>query len=409
MAQLGVPARRDRQRLWHHPDFLKLWAGETAALFGIQVTALAMPLQMGTLSALTTAPSLLLGLFAGAWADRLRRRPILIATNLLRAALLATVPLAAFFGRLQMAQLYVIAFLVGAAGVFFVSAYQPYLATLVPRDDRIEGNSKLRLSEALAQIAGPGLGGALVQLFSAPLTLVLSALAPLCSALAVAGIRAPEPRPTAHDARRPIWREIGEGVRAVFGVPFLRLLVLCDTVSAFGSGMMAATYVLYATRQLGLGAGTLGGIVAVSGPAAILGTVLAGRLVRACGLGPTLIGALFLTGGAALLTPLADTAGALGVPLLVAWRALDAVGSAIYGINFYTVLQTLPPTHVQGRVNTTARVFIWGATAFGALAGGVVGQGLGLRATLLLAALAMLLAPLGLLVSPVRGIRALAS
>lgn len=418
MAQIDLPMRRVGQRLWHHPDFLKLWGGETIALFGIQVAALAVPLtaaislgasplQMGVLSALSTAPSLLFGLFAGAWADRLRRRPILIATNLLRAALLATIPLLAFFGLLSMAQLYALAIVVGSAGVFFVAAYQPYLATLVAREDRIEGNSKLRLSEALAQIAGPGLGGALVQLIGAPLTLIISAIAPLCSASAIASIRTPEPTPASDAARRAIWQEIGEGLRAVFAVPLLRLLVLGDAVSAFGGGMIASTAILYITRQLGIGPGIFGAIVAVSGPAAILGTVLAGRLVRACGLGPALIGALFLTGGAALLLPLAGTTAALSVPILVGWRALDAVGSAIYGINFYTTLQTVPPPQVQGRVNATARVFIWGATALGGLAGGITGQGFGLRGALTIAAVGMLLAPLALLLSRVRRVRAI--
>lgn len=419
MAQLDLPARRAGQRLWRHPDFLKLWGGETVALIGIQVAALAVPLtaavslgasplQMGVLSALSAAPALLFGLFAGAWADRLRRRPILIATNLLRAALLATIPLLAFFGLLSMAQLYVLAIIVGSASVFFIAAYQPYLATLVAREDRIEGNSKLRLSEALAQIAGPGLGGALVQLIGAPLTLILSAITPLCSAGAIAGIRTPEPLPVGDAVRRPIGQEIGEGLRAIFAVPLLRLLVLGDAVSAFGSGMIAGTAILYITRQLGIGPGIFGGIVAVSGPAAILGTLLAGRLVRACGLGPTLIGALFLTGGAALLLPLAGAAVAASIPILIGWRALDAIGGAIYGINFYTILQTLPPPQVQGRVNATARVFIWGSTALGSLVGGAIGQGFGLRGALTVAALGMLLAPLALLLSRVRHVRELA-
>jgi MFS family permease len=418
MAHVELPARRAGQRLWRHPDFLKLWGGETIALFGIQVAALAVPLtaavslgaspfQMGVLSALSTAPSLLFGLFAGAWADRLRRRPILIVANVLRAALLASIPVLAFFGLLRMEQLYALAIVVGSASVFFVAAYQPYLATLVAPEDRIEGNSKLRLSDALAQIAGPGLGGVLVQLIGAPLTLIISAIAPLCSASAIASIRTPETEPVDARARRPIWGEIGEGAQAVFAVPLLRLLVTADAVSSFGGGMIASTAILYITRQLGIGPGLFGAIVAISGPAAILGTVLAGRLARACGLGPLLIGALFLTGGAALLLPLAATATTLNVALLVGWRALDAIGSAIYGINFYTVLQTLPPPRVQGRVNATARVCIWGATALGGLMGGAIGQGFGLRGALTIAATIMLLAPLGLLLSRMRRVRAI--
>lgn len=417
MTQRDLTVARAGQRLWQHPDFLKLWGGETIALFGIQVAALAVPLtaaislgaspfEMGVLGALSTAPSLVFGLLAGAWADRLRRRPIMIAANIVRAVFLATIPLMARFDLLSMAQLYALAVIVGSAGIFFVAAYQPYLATLVAREDRVEGNSKLRLSEALAQIAGPALGGALVQFIGAPLTLIISAIAPLCSAGAIAGIRTPEPSPSGGNARRPIWREIGEGAGAVFATPLLRLLIVADAVSSFGGGTIASTAILFITRQLGIGASIFGAIVAVSGPSAILGTLLAGRIVRASGLGPTLIGALFVTGGAALLVPLAATVAPLGIPLLVGWRALDAIGGAIYGINFYTVLQTVPPQQVQGRVNATARVFIWGATALGSLAGGALGQRIGLGGALAIGAAVMLLAPLGLLASRMRGVRA---
>jgi MFS family permease len=402
--------------LWRHRDFLKLWGGETAALIGIQVTNLALPLtaavslgatplEMGILGAMQSAPSLVIGLFAGAWADRLRRRPILMAANAARAAALGTIPLAALLGVLHIAQLYVVAFLTGCAGIFFMVAYQSYLATLVPRDQLVEGNSKLRLSEALAQIAGPSVGGVLVQLITAPLTLTISAVAPLCSLLTISQIRTTEPPPAPSTARRSIWVEIGEGMRLVFGHPILRAVIGSDAPSAFCDSMVGAIYVLYATRDLGIAPGLLGGIMAVGGPVAVGGALLTGRAVRAYGLGPTMVGALFLSGVATLLLPLAGGPLALIVALFVGWRALSGMALAVYGINFYTLMQTVPPVRLQGRVNATARVFIWGAMATGALAGGALGQWLGLRPTLTIAAIGMLCAPLGLLLSPVRRLR----
>jgi MFS family permease len=163
--------------LWRHRDFLKLWAAQTVSLFGTQVTALALPLtavlvlhvsaaQMGLLTALSTLPFLLIGLFAGAWVDRMRRRPILIAADLGRALLFASIPLAAALDRLSIEQLYAVALLTGMLTVFFDVAYQSYLPSLVDRSDLVDGNSKLEISNSVARVSGPGIGGALVQIFS---------------------------------------------------------------------------------------------------------------------------------------------------------------------------------------------------------------------------------------------------
>jgi predicted MFS family arabinose efflux permease len=286
-------------------------------------------------------------------------------------------------------------------------AYQPYLGTLVPRDLLAEGNSRLRFSEALAQIAAPSLGGALVQLITAPLTLSLSALAPFASFLAISQIRAAEPPPDAPATRRSIWAEIGEGMRLVFEQRILRAVIGSDAAATFCESMMLAVYVLYATRELGITPGVLGGIMAVGGPLALVGALLASRVVRALGVGLTLVAALALGGLAATLLPLAGAGGSLvvSVALLVGWRGLSGMAQAIYTINFYTLMQTVPPPRMQGRVNATARVFIWGALATGALAGGALGEWVGLRPTLIVGAAGMLCSPVLLLLSPVRGMR----
>src|SRR5215813_513577 len=192
--------------LWQHPEFMKLWLGETISLLGSQLTLLALPLtavallkadalQMGILNAAQMAPFLLIGLFAGVWVDRMKRRSILIVGDVGRAILLGWIPVAALLNILSLGQLYIISFLVGVLTLFFDVAYQSYLPTLVSRENLVEGNSKLEISRAIAQIVGPGMAGALISIIAAPLTIALDALSFLISALFLRSIRTIEPEP----------------------------------------------------------------------------------------------------------------------------------------------------------------------------------------------------------------------
>jgi len=253
--------RVERQSLWRHPDFLKLWAGQAVSQFGTQVTYLALPLtaalllkatpvEMGVLAAAETLPIGLVGLFAGVWADRSRRRPMLIAADIGRAILLGSVPLAAAIGRLHIVQLYVVAFLVGVLSVFFGVAYAPFLLTLVQRERIVEGNSKLSMTESAANIAGPGLAGSLIQLATAPVAILADALSFLVSALSLGLIRSPEPAPPAPERRGSIRREIGDGFRVVTRDRVLRAIAGCTGTWAFFDTVVLAVLVLYVTRQL---------------------------------------------------------------------------------------------------------------------------------------------------------------
>src|SRR5437763_4347421 len=210
--------------LWRHADFLKLWAGQTVSVFGDQIGLLALPLlavltlqanaaQMGILGAAERAPFLLVGLLAGVWADRLRRRPILIAADVGRALLFGSIPLAALLGLLTMPYLYLIAFLVGILTVFFDVAYQSYLPVLVSREQLVEGNSKLEISNSVSMIAGPGLAGGLVQLITAPLAILVDAAPFVLSVVPLLLKRAPEPAPPAPAERAPNRATIHEGVQ----------------------------------------------------------------------------------------------------------------------------------------------------------------------------------------------------
>ncbi|HUY99078.1 MAG TPA: MFS transporter [Thermomicrobiaceae bacterium] len=261
--------RRRPGGLWRHPDFLKLWVGETVSLLGSQVTLLALPLtavltlhanaaQMGYLTAIQLAPSLLAGLFAGVWIDRVRRRPIMIAADLGRFALLLGIPLLAVAGRLGMAGLYPIAFLVGILTVCFDVAYQAFLPSLVGREQLVEGNARLEVSRSGALIAGPGLAGLLVGLVTAPFAIAADAASFLGSALFLLGIRTPEPVPVDHGTSRGTRREIAEGLGIVLGNPLLRAIAGSTGTSNLFSSAISAIVILYATRNLGIGPGLLG-------------------------------------------------------------------------------------------------------------------------------------------------------
>jgi len=249
------------QTLWRHPDFLKLWAGKTVAELGAGIGGTALPLvgvlalgataaQMGLLAAVAEAPVLLVALPAGVWVDRLPRRPLMIAADLGRAALLATVPLAAALGVLHMAQLYLVAALAGVLTVLFGIADQSLLPVILPSERLLEGNSKLGISGSVAEIGGPSMGGLLVGAIGAPATVLCQALTYLASASSLALIRTPELRRPPGD-RHPL-QEIGDGLRVVFEQPVLRLLAAGSaTFTVFGS-FIGTLYSLFVVRELGL-------------------------------------------------------------------------------------------------------------------------------------------------------------
>ena len=410
-----APGRSNASPLWRRPDFARFWAAQTVSELGSQVTLLAFPLiaaltlgatpfQLGLLAAAGTAPFLAVGLVAGAWVDRLRRRPVLVAADLGRAALLAAIPTAGLLGALRMELLYAVALLVGVLTVFFDVAYLAYLPTLVGREELVEGNGKLEASAATAQVVGPGLAGALVRLGGGPFAVLVDALSFLASALLLARIRTPEPAPP--PAERPrVWREIGEGLRAVGSQPILRALAAASATATLGGFTFLAVYVLYLTRELGLGPEAVGAVFATGGAGALAGSALAGPARRRFGLGPTLVGAQLLFGLTGLLVPLAVLVPAGALPLMVAAECLQWLTLVVYTVNAVSLRQALTPDHLQGRVNATMRVVAWGMRPVGALLGGVLGGVIGLPLTLVVGEVAALVAVVWLLASPLPRLR----
>ena len=402
--------------LWRHPDFLKLWAGETISLLGSQVTLLAMPLtaalalnatplQMGMLGTVQYIPWLLVGLLAGAWVDRLRRRPVMVGADLGRTVLLGCIPLAALAGVLRMEYLYVVGFLVGIMNVFFDVAYAAFLPTLLPRDRLVEGNSKLQVSASLAEIGGPGLAGALVQLVTAPLAMAVDALSFLVSALSLAWIGTSEPQPTPGGDARSLLAEMRDGLRLVFSNPILRAFALASVTTNFFVDVHLAVFVLYATRELGISPLILGSMYAVGSVGGLLGSLLAERLVKWLGLGRVVVGAQMLVTLAVLAIPLSGRQAWIAVPLIVGAEALWGFAAVVYVVNTVSLRQVITPNQFQGRVAASLRFVTWGVAPLGFLLGGGLGEMIGLQATLLVAVAGPLLSVAWLVLSPVPGLR----
>ena len=391
----------DSRSLWHDPEFLKLWAGQTISVFGSGVTATALPLtavlllgasasDMGWLLAVESAPVLLVGVFAGVWVDRVRRRPVLVGADLGRAGLLACIPILAALGALRIEHLFAVAATTGVLTVVFDVAYRSFVPDLVGREGALEANSRLATVEAVAEITTPGLTGALVQVIAAPLAILLDAVSFVGSALCVLGIRQPEPARPPRGASHGVWSEIAEGLRAVAGSPTLRTLAGWEALRNFFGMFIGALYLLFGLRELGLSPVLLGVTVGVGGASNLLGTLLVLRVTRRFGVGPTMVSAVLVGCLPPVLIALAPSRLVEGFAVLVAAQALDLI-HPLYDVNALTLRQVSTPDHLLGRVNATLHVISRGVIPFGALAGGALGDAIGLRPTLLVAAVGITL------------------
>ena len=400
-------------RLWRHPDFLKLWAGETVSVFGSQVTVLAVPtvaililhagpFQVGILSALEFLAFPTLGLVAGVYADRLRRRPIMIVCDIGRALALGSIPVAFVLQLLTLEQLYLVALLTGIFTVFFDVSYQSYLPALVDRPNLIEGNTKLEITRSTAQVAGPAVAGFLIQLIGGARAVAVDALSFLLSALALALIKKPEPepRPSTASGTAGFIPEMREGIEVVFGSPILWRIAGCTATSNLGANMIfGAVFLIFAYRRLHLSAGVVGIIFAVSSVGGLVGALLAAGVARRLGIGPTLGFAPVVGGLAVLATPIA----LVGAPILVLAAAgfIEGLTVPIYNISQVSLRQAITPDRVQGRMNATMRTIVWGTIPLGAFIGGILGTSIGLVQTIVLGGIVSVAAALWILLGPV--------
>jgi MFS family permease len=402
--------------LWHHRDFVGLWAGETVSQFGstvsreaLPLTALlvlgATPLQMGVLAAGAGLPVLAVGLLAGVWVDRSRRRPIMLWADLGRAALLACIPALAALGMLRFEHLLIVALLVGGLTVFFDAAYQAFVPVLVSRSRLVEANSQLETGGALSEITAPGVAGVLVQTISGPMAVLLDALTFVWSAVMLVLIRTPEPPPPAVEQRQHLLTEVVEGIRLVGRHPVLRALGGAAATGAFFGNFFAALYSLYAVRELGLGPALLGITVACGGAGSLVGAVLAGRIVSTWGVGPTIVGSALVGSGAALLIPLAGGPVLQAALVLMVAQFVGDAAATVGQIAATSVRQAAVSDRLLGRANACMYLLRVGVAPFGALVGGLLAELIGVRPTVAIAVAGGLLELVWLGYSPLPRLR----
>jgi MFS family permease len=378
--------------LLRHRDFRLLWGGETVSELGSQVSLLAIPLlavrtlhattfEMGLLTAASTAAFLVVGLPAGVWVDRMRRRRVMVVADLGRMLALGSVPVAYALGGLTLAQLFVVTLASGILTVFFDVAYQSYLPALVGREHLVEGNAKLTGSAQVAAVAGPSVAGGLVQAIGSSAAVAADAVSFLASAAAVTAIRSPEPKPQVPPGGHPkLVHDIGEGLRLVFGNALLRAIAATTATSNLFSGVAAAVEIVFLVREVHASPGVIGLLFSMR--ATIIG--IGGNV-------------------GALLIPLTMP----GVGLLFFGFGTFAIGfsAVVYNINQVSFRQRLCPDRLLGRMNATMRFVVWGVLPIGALIGGVLGSVLGLRPTLWIGAAGEAVAGVWLLASPMRSMR----
>ncbi|MFC5829013.1 MFS transporter [Nonomuraea insulae] len=395
-------------------DFRGLFLADSASQAGSQLLLLALPLaavsalhasefEVGALAACQTLAFVVIGLPAGALVDRLSKRAVMVVGDWGRALALVSVPVAWWLDVLTMYQLYGVALVLGVFTVFFDAAYQSYLPHLVGRERLVEGNSMLEGVRTVAQLGGPSLGGYLIQFLTAPFALVVTVAGYAWSALCLGTIRK---RETRHErGRAHLAKEIGEGVRFVIGHRLLRRIAGCTATANLFSSIAQPMILLLLARELGLSAGTIGLLFAAGGLGGVIGAVINTRLVRLLGQGPTMWLAIALPAPLSFLLPWTEADWRLG--FFVVYEFCNGIGVVVYNVTQLSFRQAATPESLLGRMNATMRFLVWGTLPLGGLVGGVLGEVIGVRNTLLVAACGACLAFLWLFTSPMRTMREL--
>ncbi|WP_035804909.1 MFS transporter [Kitasatospora mediocidica] len=405
-----------KSSLFFHRDFRQLWTGDSISQVGSAVTVLALPylairglhaspFQVALLTMFQYLAFLLIGLPAGAWVDRMRHRRVMIVGDLGRAVLLGSIPLAYAFHELSLLQLYVVTFGTSVLTLFFDVAYQSLLPALVDGEQLVDGNAKLEATRNVAQVGGPGLGGVVINVLSAPAAIAVDAVSFLFSALFLARIRKvelkPEPRPDSN-----LRAEIAEGLRFVFGNRILRAIATTAAISNLCGTIGISLLMVLLADKLHLSAFLCGLVFCAAALGGIVGALATERVVARLGEGPAIwicmiVSTLCWFGALPLYQ--ADWRLAIAITL----HGLGWVTLIIFNITQVSFRQRVTPKPLLGRMNATIRFVVWGSMPIGALIGGVLGQTIGVRPAMWIGVTGELLAVLPVLLSPIRGMREL--
>jgi MFS family permease len=389
--------------LTRNRNFTRFWFGETISLFGVQVTALALPLtavltlgvgpeQLGLLRFAAFIPFLCLALPFGVLVDRRPKRPLMIGSNLTRAALIGVVPLLAVLDLLTLPGLVLITLAIGVCTVLFDVCWLSYVPVIVTKEQLVAANGRVAASSSAADFAGPGVGGVLVQLLTAPYALVANSVSYLVSVVSLWLIRAPEPVPEPRE--RHIGKEILEGIVFVARQPYLRVIAIMGAGFNFCYMFVEALFLIYAVRTLHWGPGLIGLIASLGAVGGLLGAAIASWLVGRVPFGRVYLLSVVVGYSGPLLIPAA--LGPAAVVTVTAGFFLMRAGLAVSNVTGISLRQAVTPPELMGRMTAGMRTLMWGLGTIGALVGGVLGGLIGLREGLWVAAAGFVLAALPL-------------
>jgi MFS family permease len=388
--------------VWREPDFVRLWAATTVSMLGSFVTRTALPFaailvlgagagEVAVIRGAELVAGLTVGLVAGAWVDRLRRRPILIWADLGRAALLGSIPIAFAFGGLTLVHLVAVAFGAAILTTFFDTADRAFLPSVIGRDRLVEANATLTGSSSAAEFVGFGIGGWLIQLLTAPVAIALDAISFIVSALLLGRIRTTEPPAQAIADRQPVLDEIREGLRLTLRDPILRPLALADAAVAGFWGVFGAVYLVFAT-EVGFEPGVIGLVAAVGGLSSLAGATVAGRAVRRVGVARFFLGSMVLVTIGNAFIALTPDAALLGLTCLLVQQLLSDSSLTAFDVVAVSIRQATVEDRSLGRVGASFHVLAMAAMLVGTLVGGLVAELVSVRAALVIAALGGLVA-----------------
>jgi MFS family permease len=401
--------------LLRETEFRRFWLGQTISVFGDQVSVLALPIvavlvlhanpaQMGLLTAVGLVPHLLFSLPAGVWLDRVQqRRRLMVLADVGRAVAIALVPVAFLFGWLGIELLFVVAFVVGSLSVVFDISWNTIFVSVARREQYVEASALLNGSRSLSAVGGPALAGVLIEILTAPITLLADALSFLGSAVFLARIRAQEP-PIEHDPGT-VRAQLAAGLAFIVRDPIIRGTLLSAATLNFFNYCFAALFILYVTTSLGVDPGVLGLALGAGAIGGVIGAVVANRVGRRLGIGRAYLVGLILFPASLILVPLAGGPPALILPLLFLAEFGAGLGVMILDINAGAMLLARTPDRLRGRAGGAFRFINMGIRPIGATVGGILGTLLGVRETLFVVTVAQLAGVLWLIGSPILALR----
>jgi MFS family permease len=410
-------ALRARAGLFGDSNFRLLWSAASVSAFGYYVTDVAIPLlaidqlhvnsfEIGLIRVIQQLPNLLFGLFLGVLVDRVRKRPLMIWSDIARSVVLLAIPLAAFRDMLNLSLVCGVVFVLGAFNLLFDISEGSFIPLVIPRDRLVEGNATIEASYSTAQTGGPAIGGALVSLLTAPYAIAVTAVTLLGSASFLRRMTTHEPQPHV-DRERSVKQDIADGLRFVRHHPILRPILLTAVGQNFFGFVFMVVYVLYMKRNLGISDFQVGLIFAAGGFGSLLGTVTTPALNRRFGIGPVLVGSNLFFGVTGLLIPLAVLVPDHAFELVIACEFLQYLGMMPFFLNTISLIQLYSPDHLRGRIMSTRKFLTWGVQPFGSLTGGILGGLITLPWTLAAGEFGLLAVAIWLCLHPIRSMRAI--